>query len=138
MNAVEQAKTFDVVSKIASIVNLVKSEFPGVSVDLKPWKDDPDTQDLVDPESIDLGIHFPGRSSAYQSRCILVQIRFHIDPVEGDRRPLGIEALGYDHRGQQWRFSTIENWGFYGRVSPNPEACQQFRQAFRKVYDLFT
>lgn len=137
MNAAEQAKSFEAVSKIAALVSLFKSEFAHVSIDLNPWQNDPDTQELVDPDSIDLGLHFPGRSGSYQSRCILVQIRFYCDPVEGQRRALGIEAMGYDHRGQQWRFSTVEHWQFSGTAVPSQEAKEKFKRIFQRVLELF-
>lgn len=137
MNAAEQAKTPTTVGKLAALANLFKAEFPRVSVDLKPWKDDPDTRDLVDPDSIDLGVHFPGNSKLCASRCILIQIRFHTDPEEGDRRALGLEAMGYDYRGQQWRFSTIENWQFHGRLQPAPEGAAKLKRIFHDACELF-
>ena len=112
MNAAEQARNIELASKIAAVVNLFKSEFPDAKVDLKPWMNDDDTRELVDPDSIDIGFHFPGRSRLLQSRSILIQIRFYQDPVEGSRRAIGVEAAGYDHTGQQWHFSTVENWSF--------------------------
>ena len=92
MNAAEQVKNFELASKIAAVVNLFKSEFPDVRSDLKPWMNDPDTKELVDPDSIDIGFHFPGRSRSFQSRSILVQIRFYEDPLENHRRAIGVEA----------------------------------------------
>ena len=77
MNAAEQARNIEVTSKIAAVVNLFKLEFADAKVDLKPWMNDVDTRKLVDPESIDIGFHFPGRSRLVQSRSILIQIRFY-------------------------------------------------------------
>lgn len=48
MNAVEQARGLEFATKIAAIVNLFKSVFPDARADLKPWANDPDTQELVD------------------------------------------------------------------------------------------
>ncbi len=110
MNAAEQAKSLEVASKIATVVNLFKAEFPDARSDLKPWANDPDTRELVDPDSIDIGFHFPGFSRSLQSRSILIQIRFHEDLVTGDRRAIGVEVAGFDHRGKQWWLSTVENW----------------------------
>ena len=108
MNAAEKARNIEVASKIATVVNLFKSEFPDIRVDLKPWMNDPDTLELVDPDSIDIGFHFPGRSRLFQSRSILVQIRFYEDPLDEYRRAIGVEAAGFDHQGKQWRFSTVD------------------------------
>lgn len=80
MNAEEQAKNFEVASKIAAIVNLFKSQFPDVKMALKPWMNDPDTLELVAPDSIDIGFHLPGRSRSLESRCLLVQIRLYQYP----------------------------------------------------------
>jgi hypothetical protein len=58
LNAVEQATNLEVASKIASVVNLFKTEFPNSKADLKPWRNDPETRELIDPDSIDIGFHF--------------------------------------------------------------------------------
>ena len=137
MNAAEQARNIEVASKIAAVVNLFKSEFPDTKVDLKPWMNDEDTRELVDPDSIDIGFHFPGRSRLLQSRSILVQIRFYQDPVEGSRRAIGVEAAGYDHTGQQWRFSTVENWSFLGQTEPAAESGQKLKDFCREIFGLF-
>ena len=137
MNAAEQARNIEVASKIAAVVNLFKSEFPDTKVDLKPWMNDEDTRELVDPDSIDIGFHFPGRSRLLQSRSILIQIRFYQDPVEGSRRAIGVEVAGYDHTGQQWRFSTVENWSFLGQTEPAAESGQKLKDFCREIFGLF-
>ncbi|WP_373535849.1 hypothetical protein [Microcoleus sp.] len=137
MNAAEQAKNIELTSKIAAVVNLFKSEFPDAKVDLKPWMNDRDTRELVDPDSIDIGFHFPGRSRYLQSRSILIQIRFYQDPVEGSRRAIGVEAAGYDHSGQQWRFSTVENWDFVGETEPVAESAEKLKHFCREIFGLF-
>lgn len=137
MNAAEQVKNFELASKIAAVVNLFKSEFPDVRSDLKPWMNDPDTKELVDPDSIDIGFHFPGRSRLFQSRSILVQIRFYEDPLEKHRRAIGVEAAGYDHQGQQWRFSTVENWRFVGATAPVPEVAHKLKNFCHKIFEVF-
>ncbi|MBE9095979.1 hypothetical protein [Tychonema sp. LEGE 07203] len=137
MNAAEQARNIEVASKIAAVVNLFKSEFPDAKVDLKPWMNDADTRELVDPDSIDIGFHFPGRSRWLQSRSILIQIRFYQDPVEGYQRAIGVEAAGYDHTGQQWRFSTVENWDFLGQTQPAPESAQKIKHFCEQIFNLF-
>ncbi|MEG5139438.1 MULTISPECIES: hypothetical protein [unclassified Microcoleus] len=137
MNAAEQARNIEVASKIAAVVNLFKSQFPDAKVDLKPWMNDQDTRELVDPDSIDIGFHFPGRSRLLQSRSILIQIRFYQDPVEGSRRAIGVEAAGYDHTGQQWHFSTVENWGFVGATEPAAESAEKLKHFCREIFGLF-
>ena len=81
MNAAQQATDITLASKIASAVSLFRIEFPDAKVDLKPWAEDRDTQELVDPDSIDFSFHFPGWSRRWQSRSVLVQIRFYQDAI---------------------------------------------------------
>jgi hypothetical protein len=144
MNASEQAKGLDLASKIAAIVNLFKVEFPDAKVDLKPWKNDPETRQLIDPDSIDLGFHFPGWSRRFQCNSILVQIRFYQDPLLPDNRDrghnkqlIGLETAGFSHQGQVWQMSTIENWQFSGKVEPVEEVQQKLKHFCRQVFELF-
>ncbi len=137
MNAAEQAKNLEIATQIATLINLFKTLFPDVRVDLKPWMNDPCTQELVDPDSIDLGFHFPGFSRSFQSRSVLIQIRFHQDPLETHHRAIGIEATGYSHQGQQWRFSTIEQWHFEGITQPNTATEEKLKQFCRQTLELF-
>lgn len=137
MNASEQAKGLDIATKIAAIVNLFKSQFPDAKADLKPWRNDPDTQDLVDPESIDIGFHLPGWSKRFQSRSILVQIRFHIDSVDQAKRLIGIETVGFNHQGEAWRLSTIENWQLVGDYQPVVEVEEKLKYFCRQVFEIF-
>ncbi|MEO1400081.1 MAG: hypothetical protein AAFV72_02375 [Cyanobacteria bacterium J06635_1] len=141
MNAAEKASSIEFASKIAAIVGLFKAQLPDLRADLKPWINDPDVQDLVDPDSIDIGFHFPGVSRSFQCRSLLVQIRFHLDgtgPVAHNvRRAIGVEVAGFDHRGQQWRLSTIHNWQFEGEIVPEPEAGEQVKVCCRQIFDVF-
>lgn len=137
MNAAEQAKSLEVTSKIAAVVNLFKSEFPDAKADLKPWKNDPDTRDLIDPDSIDIGFHLPGWSRKFQSRSILVQIRFYEDPLTTIRRVIGIQIEGFDYRGKPWRLSTVENWQFVGESHPTVEVGEKLKHFCRQIFELF-
>lgn len=137
MNAAEQATNPELASKIATVVNLFKSEFPDIRSDLKPWRNDPETRELVDPDSIDIGFHFPGRSKFFQSRSILIEIRFYQDPSNNFRSCIGVEAAGFDHRGKQWRLSTVEDWRCEGATAPEPEASEKLKQFCRQILELF-
>ncbi|NEP06537.1 MAG: hypothetical protein F6K18_20600 [Okeania sp. SIO2C2] len=137
VNAAEQAKNFQVASKIAAIVNLFKSQFVDVKVDLKPWMNDPDTLELVDPDSIDIGFHLPGRSRSLESRCLLVQIRLYQDPIEAYSRVIGVEVAGYDHRGEQWKLSTVGGWHFVGNTQPTTESAAKLKYFCRQIFELF-
>jgi hypothetical protein len=137
MNASEQATGLDITSKIATIVNVFKQEFPDVKADLNPWHNDPDTINLVDPESIDIGFHFPGWSRKLQSRSILVQIRFHKDLVDKQQRLIGIETAGFNHTGQVWKMSTVDNWEIVGKNEPTSEVKEKLKHFCKTVLNLF-
>jgi hypothetical protein len=131
------ATNLEFASKIAAVVNLFKSEFPDAKSDLKPWRSDEQTMELVDPDSIDIGFHFPGVSKSWQSRSILTQIRFYQDPVNGLRRAIGVEVAGFDHRGEQWRVSTVETWNFVGNLKPSEEKRHKLKDFCRQVLEVF-
>nr|WP_228037647.1 hypothetical protein [Nodosilinea sp. LEGE 06152] len=153
VNAAEQANSIEFASKIAAVVGLFKAELPDLRADLKPWANDPDTRDLVDPDSIDLGFHFPGVSRLFQCRSLLVQIRLYTDPDAGDSqtcqrgdsrrepsancRVIGLDLAGFDHRGKRWTLSTIDNWAFSGDVTPDPTGRERLRRCCRQVFALF-
>jgi hypothetical protein len=138
MNAAEQATSLETTSKIAAATNLFKAEFPDAKSDLKPWVNDPDTRELVDPESIDIGFHFPGFSRLLQSRSLLLQIRFFEDRQTGERRAIGAEIAGFDHRGKQWRLSTIDQWTFEGNTYPTPEMAEKLKAFLRSILEMFS
>ncbi|WP_392481894.1 hypothetical protein [Nostoc sp. C110] len=137
MNAAEQATNLELASNIATVVNLFKFEFPDAKSDLKPWKNDPETRELVDPDSIDIGFHFPGISKSWRSRSILIQIRFYQDPINNSRRAIGVEVAGFDHRGEAWRLSTVENWNVVGTSSPSDEIEDKLKQICRQILEVF-
>ncbi|MBD2446571.1 hypothetical protein H6G76_05220 [Nostoc sp. FACHB-152] len=137
MNAAEQATNLELASKIATVVNLFKFQFPDAKSDLKPWKNDPETRELVDPDSIDIGFHFPGISKSWRSRSVLIQIRFHQDPITNLRRAIGIEVAGFDHRGEAWRLSTVENWNIVGESAPSAQVGDKLKQFCRQILELF-
>ncbi|MGF1499908.1 MAG: hypothetical protein ACFB8W_24230 [Elainellaceae cyanobacterium] len=137
MNAAEQANSLDSASKIAAVVNHFKAEFPDARADLKPWANDQDTRDLVDPDSIDIGFHLPGYSRRFQSRSLLVQIRLHTDQISQTVRVIGTEIAGFDHRGKQWQLSTIGNWRVEGASAPVPEIQEKLKSFCRRVFELF-
>jgi len=137
MNAAEKATGLAITSKIAALVNLFKSHFADAKADLKPWQNDPDTRSFIDPDSIDIGFHFPGWSPKFQCRSILVQIRMYKESEEQNYRLIGIEAVGFNHTGEAWRVSTVDNWEFMGKFTPNDEVKKQLKIFCREVFDLF-
>lgn len=137
MNASEQAKGVQRATQIAAIVNLFKAEFPDARADLKPWRNDPDTREWVDPDSIDIGFHFPGWSPRLQGRSLLVQIRLYHDPVDDSSRLIGLEIAGFNHEGEAWRLSTVESWQVVGKYEPAAAVTDKLRHFCRQVFELF-
>lgn len=137
MNAAEQATSLETASKIAAITNLIKTDFPDARVDLKPWLNDPETRDQVDPDSIDIGFHFPGRSRLFQCRSVLIQIRFHSDDETLVRRAIGMEVAGFDHKGKQWQFSTVQSWAVEGEGQPAPDSVARLKEFCQRVLEVF-
>ena len=124
MNAAEQVTSPEVASKLAAMVNLFKAYFPNVNANLQPWTNDPETQSLVDPDSIDLGFNLPAGNT-------LFQLRFQ------QTRLIGIEAICFGLFGtQRWRFSTV-GWNFLGTTLPPPGFQQTLKQVCAEVFVLF-
>jgi hypothetical protein len=131
------ATNLEFASKIATVVNLFKFEFPDAKSDLKPWCNDPQTLELVDPDSIDIGFHFPGVSISWRCRSVLIQIRLFEDPISASRRAIGVEVAGFNHLGEQWRLSTIDNWSFVGTTEPSVEVGDKLKLFCRQVLEVF-
>jgi hypothetical protein len=137
VNAAEQANSIEFASKIATIVGVFKAELPDLRVDLKPWTNDQETRALIDPDSIDIGFHFPGVSRLFQCRSLLVQIRLYQDPDSQQRQVIGLDVAGFDHRGKRWTLSTIDHWAFTGIAIPDPTAGERLKRCCRQVYTVF-
>ena len=147
MNAAEQARSIEYASKIAATVGAFKGELPDLRSDLKPWANDPDTRELVDPDSIDIGFHFPGFSRSFNCRSLLVQIRLHAvseetshcttDTVADVVKAIGIEIVGFNHHGEQWHLSTINNWQFEGVAPPKVGAGEKIKLCCRQTFQVF-
>ncbi|MEM1240750.1 MAG: hypothetical protein AAGI45_12990 [Cyanobacteria bacterium P01_H01_bin.26] len=145
MNAAEQARSIEYASKIAATVGAFKGQLPDLRSDLKPWANDPDTRDLVDPDSIDIGFHFPGFSRSFNCRSLLVQIRLHsvpadtlpVDTVANVVKVVGVEVVGFNHHGQQWHLSTINQWQFEGVAPPKETAGEKIKVCCRQIFQVF-
>ena len=146
MNAAEQARSIEYASKIAATVGAFKGQLPDLRSDLKPWANDPDTRELVDPDSIDIGFHFPGFSRSFNCRSLLVQIRLHevmdddalaSNAVANIVKVIGVEVVGFNHLGQQWHLSTINNWQFEGVAPPQTNDGEKIKACCRQIFQVF-
>ncbi|MBE9215236.1 hypothetical protein IQ247_21650 [Plectonema cf. radiosum LEGE 06105] len=137
MNAAKQIKSIELLSKIATLEVIFKTEFTQGIADFNPWLSDTITEEITDPNSIDISFSFPGEDFGFNSRCILIQIRFSETLLAPNCRIIGIEALGYNHQRQQWRFSTIGDWQFEGVNQPISFCQEKFRRFARQIFILF-
>jgi hypothetical protein len=137
VNAKEITTSIAMVSKVAAIVNLFRDEFPKLRTDLAPWQQDEVTKEYIDPDSVDIGFHFPGRSPTCQCRSILVQVCVHYDAHQHPQRVSKIELAGYDHRGQCWWFSTTGGWQFLGSTIPETTQRDILRRLCCQICNLF-
>ena len=144
MNAAEQARSIEYATKIAATVGAFKGQLPDLRSDLKPWANDPVTRELVDPDSIDIGFHFPGFSRSFNCRSLLVQIRL-LTMEEKDMahamadmvKVVGVEVVGFNHLGEQWHLSTINDWQFEGIAPPQTTAGEKIKTCCRQVFQVF-
>jgi hypothetical protein len=137
MNAKEITNSIVMVSKVTAMVNLFRETFPKLRIDLAPWQQDDVTNQYVDPGSIDMGFHFPGRHPSCQCRSILVQVYVSFDPAHQPERVEKVELAGYDHQGQCWWFSTASYWQFMGNFMPDLEQRDSLRALCCQIYNLF-
>lgn len=137
MNAAKQAKSIELLEKITNLGVIFRTEFSEANADFKPWLSDARTQNMADPNSIDISFSFPGEHSGFHCGCILIQVRFSKALLAPNCRMIGIEASGYNHQGKQWRFSTIGDWQFEGKNQPISFCQEKFRRFARQVFILF-
>ena len=137
MNAAKQAKSIELISKIASLEVIFRTEFNQAVADFNPWSSDSATQNMADPDSIDISFSFGGQHSGFHSRCILIQIRFSEALLTPNCRIIGITATGHNHQSEQWHFSTIGDWEFEGVNQPISFCQEKLRRFARQVLVLF-
>ena len=106
---------------VASTVNLVREQFPAAKPNLRPWRDDAQTRQWDEPESLDLSFHFPGWSPRLQCRSLLLQLRFQNHEGDEAQKLLGVLIRGMTYDGERWRLATVGDWIPEG--SHLPQAC---------------
>lgn len=136
VNAVEQAVTVQMASKLGAIVHLFRQCNPDLRADLHPWADDPHTRRWMDPDSIDIGFHLPGWSRRWQARSLLLQIRLYGDPDSPQRRAIGLEIVGFSYMSEQWRFHSIGQGVFSGPNLPDKDVRNQLRTISQEIVAL--
>ena len=122
---------------VASIVTLVREQFPAAKPNLQPWRDDAQTRRWDEPESLDLSFHFPGWTPRLQCRSLLLQLRFRNNESYEARKLLGVFVCGMTYYGERWRLATIGDWSIAGSHLPKAEQASQLRRMCRDLFLLF-
>lgn len=144
MNAAEQARNLELAQAIASVATLFRRRFPDARANLRPWREDPQTEAFAERDSVDLSFHFPGWSPRTQCRSLLLQLRLEQPPVaqaagSTARRPrlLGVILRGLTYESERWRMATVGDWRPTGPHRPAPTVEEELLQFCRELFDLF-
>ena len=137
VNASESVRSVAQVRAVASILNLVRKQFPAAKPNLRPWRDDAQTRRWNEPESLDLSFHFPGWTPRLQCRSLLLQLRFRNNESYEARKLLGVLVRGMTYDGERWRLATIGDWSIAGSHLPKAEQASQLRRMCRDLFLLF-
>ncbi|MDB4653270.1 hypothetical protein OAE35_00030 [Synechococcus sp. AH-551-E02] len=137
MNAGESVRSVAQMRAVASIVTLVREQFPAAKPNLQPWRDDDQTRQWDEPESLDLSFHFPGWSPRLQCRSLLFQLRFQNKEGDEAQKLLGVLIRGMTYDGERWRLATVGDWSPEGSHLPQAEQAAQLRQMCRDLFLLF-
>ena len=137
VNAGESVRSVAKVRAVASTVNLVREQFPAAKPNLRPWRDDAETRQWDEPESLDLSFHFPGWSPRLQCRSLLFQLRFQNKEADEVQKLLGVLIRGMTYDGERWRLATVGDWSPEGSHLPQAEQAAQLRQMCRDLFLLF-
>ena len=137
VNASESVRSVAQVRAVASILNLVRKQFPAAKPNLRPWRDDAQTRRWDEPESLDLSFHFPGWTPRLQCCSLLLQLRFQNNESYEARKLLGVLVRGMTYDGERWRLATVGDWSFEGSYLPQAKQASQLHQMCRDLFLLF-
>ncbi len=137
MNAADYVNSLAHAHALASAVTLVKEHYPSAAVNLKPWRDDPETRKWLEAESLDLAFHFPGWSPRLQCRSLLLQLRVSEEHVECPPYLMGVLMRGMTYERERWRLVTVGDWELTGSFLPHPDQIDHLREICRDLFTLF-
>ena len=137
MNAAEQARSLELAQLIASVVTLFRQRCPDARPNLRPWRDDPQTRQWTETESLDLSFHFPGWSPRLECRSLLMQMRVSAERGDDQLRLLGVLMRGMTYEGERWRLATVGEWLPEGPHLPQQKQVNQLQQICRELFELF-
>ena len=138
MNASDHVQNLVSAHALASSATLVRRYFPAASVNLTPWRDDPETRKWTEPETLDMSFHFPGWSPRLQCRSLLLQLRLSREE-SGSVRPhlLGVVIRGMTYEGERWRLVTIGDWTPVGNYLPEASQMALLKEICKELFSLF-
>ncbi len=137
MNAADHAYSLTLVHSLASVTTLVKQHFPAASVNLKPWRDDPETRQWLEQETLDLAFHFPGWTPRLQCRSFLMQLRVSREQIDTAPYLVGVLIRGMTYESERWRLVTLGDWELTGSHLPHPDQIVHLREICQDLFALF-
>ena len=137
MNALNHLENIAFAHVLASVGSLVRNYFPAASLNLSPWRDDPETREWFEEYSLDLAVHFPGWSPKLQCRSLLIQLSISKEDNGTLPKLLGILIRGMTFDGERWRLVTVGDWKPTGSHLPQPAQMNQLQAICRDLFDLF-
>ena len=138
MNASEQGRTLALAQALASIGTVVRNYYPSASLNLSPWRDDPDTKKWYEEESLDFAFYFPGWSPKLQCRSLLMQLKVTQDHSKELPRLIGVIIRGITFHGESWRFVTVDEWQLSGSHLPEKVVREDLYAICRDLFALFS
>ncbi|WP_320673835.1 hypothetical protein [Prochlorococcus sp. MIT 1341] len=138
MNASDHVHSIDLAQALASSVTLVRRHFPSASVNLAPWRDDPQTRKWSEAETLDFSFHFPGWTPRLQCRSLLLQLRFSTEKLDFSKPYLlGVLIRGMTFEGERWRLATVGEWNPTGPYLPESSQLILLKEICRDLFSLF-
>ena len=137
VNAGESVHSVARMRALASTITLVRRQFPAAQANLSPWRDDPQTRQWTETESLDLSFHFPGWSPRLECRSLLMQLRVSAERGDDQLRLLGVLMRGMTYDGERWRLATVGEWLPEGPHLPQQQQVKQLQQICRELFELF-
>ncbi|MEL6929684.1 MAG: hypothetical protein AAFO95_13730 [Cyanobacteria bacterium J06600_6] len=137
MNALEQVKNLGMISKVEAIAYLFRREFSECIADLKPWIQSEETKQFCDPNSIDIAFCFPDPDFSCQCQNVLMQVKIDPSSNQSEYCAVAIKLSGYAAYQEQWQFSTIGYWEFFGISKPTIATQVKLKNICRQILNLF-
>lgn len=137
MNAGEFVSCDEQLRTLASALNIVRNHFPAARPNLRPWRDDPQTQRWNEKDTLDVSFHFPGWSPRLQCSSLLLQLSFQTHFFDPPSPLMGVLMRGMTLDGERWRLVSLGDWKLEGLYLPQTIERHKLQQICRELFDLF-